>query len=94
MPAAGRLGDQCTGHGGFPPRPSTSAQSLVKVNGIPLLVVGSTFASHKSGKKSHGGTLAAGSTLAKIDGVPLARIGDPVACGSALAEGSDFVFYD
>jgi uncharacterized Zn-binding protein involved in type VI secretion len=34
MPAVSRLGDNCTGHGCWPPRPSTGASPNVRVNGI------------------------------------------------------------
>lgn len=94
MPAVSVLGDQCTGHGCFPPRASISANDLLFINDIPALVVGSGFASHRCGDSSHGGAVAGGSSLVNIDGKALARIGDPVDCGSAVAEGSSFVFSD
>lgn len=40
MPAVTRLGDQCTGHGCFPARPSTSAATSVFINGIAVHRVG------------------------------------------------------
>lgn len=57
MPAVTRQGDACTGHGAFPPRPSTAGSATVFANGMPL-----------------------------------GRVGDPVACGSSVAAGSPNVF--
>lgn len=92
MPAASRKGDECTGHGCFPPRPSTSGSPNVFFNGIPALRVGDSFATHKCGKSSHGGTVSSGSSSVYINGKPAARIGDDVSCGSAVAEGSSNIF--
>ena len=36
MPAVTRLGDLCTGHGCYPPRPNITAASTVFVNGKNL----------------------------------------------------------
>ena len=94
MPAVGRKGDGCTGHGCFPPRASTSGCDWVAIEGVEVLRVGDGYASHRCGKTSHSGSQAEGSSLVFIDDVPVARIGDGVDCGSALAQGSDFVFAD
>ena len=45
MPAVTRLGDLCTGHGAFPPRPSTGASPNVFVNGIAVHRKGDSWAS-------------------------------------------------
>lgn len=92
MPAASRLGDSCTGHGCFPPRPSTSGSGNVFINGIPALRVGDSFATHCCGPSCHGGVSAAGSSSVFINGKAATRIGDAVSCGSALAQGSGNVF--
>lgn len=93
MPAVSRLGDLCTGHGGWPPRPSTSASSNVFINGIGAHRVGDSWAVHcNSLPECHGSVLAGGSSTVFINGKPLARIGDPIACGSAVASGSSNVF--
>lgn len=92
MPAVSRLGDTCTGHGCFPPRPATGASPDVFVNGIAAHRQGDGWATHCCGSSCHDSTLAAGSGTVFANGRQLARIGDPVACGSAVAVGSGTVF--
>lgn len=92
MPAVTRLGDPCTGHGCFPPRPSASASGDVFVNGIPAHRQTDAWASHCCGPSCHGSALASGSATVFANGLQLGRIGDPVACGSAVAVGSGNVF--
>lgn len=93
MPAASRLGDLCTGHGCFPPRPSIAASPNVFVNGIPKLRVSDPYAVHDCADcADHGGVVQAGSQTVFVNGLAAARIGDPVDCGSAIAEGSTNVF--
>lgn len=92
MPSVSRLGDTCTGHGCFPPRSSTGGSGSVFVNGIPAHRQGDGWATHCCGPSCHDSTLAAGSGTVFANGLQLARIGDPVACGSAVAAGSENVF--
>lgn len=92
MPAASRLGDVCTGHGCFPPRPSTGASGNVYINGIRAHRQGDGWASHCCGPTCHASVLSAGSTSVFVNGQALARIGDAVACGSVVAQGSPSVF--
>lgn len=93
MPAVTRLGDLCTGHADWPPRPSIEASSTVKVNGIGVVRVGDAYAIHcNSEPECHGGVLAAGSATVYVEGRQLGRIGDPVSCGSSVAQGSHNVF--
>lgn len=92
MPAVTRLGDPCTGHGGFPPRASTSAAGTVFVNGIPVHRVGDAWATHCCGSSCHSGSLSVGSATVFAEGQGVGRIGDPVDCGSAVAVGSGNVF--
>lgn len=94
MPAVSRLGDNCTGHGCWPPRPSTGASPNVRVNGIAAHRQGDAWAPHTCPTipETHASVLAAGSTTVSVNGKQLARIGDPVACGSAVAQGSANVF--
>lgn len=94
MPAVSRLGDNCTGHGCWPPRPSTGASPNVRVNGIAAHRQGDAWAAHTCPTipETHASVLAAGSTTVRVNGKQLARIGDPVACGSAVAQGSANVF--
>lgn len=93
MPAVTRLGDQCTGHGAWPPRPSSSASPNVFVNGIAAHREGDGWAVHCDPLPScHASVLAAGSSTVYVNGKQLGRIGDPVACGSSVATGSGNVF--
>lgn len=94
MPAVSRLGDNCTGHGCWPPRPSTGASPNVRVNGIAAHRQGDAWAAHTCPTipETHASVLAAGSTTVRVNGKQLARIGDPVACGSSIAQGSANVF--
>lgn len=91
MPAVARLGDLCSGHAGFPPRPNDQGSPNVFVNGLPVHRQGDHWTIHcKSG--CHDSTLASGSGTVFVNGKAVGRIGDPVACGSVVAEGSDNVF--
>jgi uncharacterized Zn-binding protein involved in type VI secretion len=94
MPAVSRLGDICTGHGCWPPRPSTGASPNVRVNGIAAHRQGDAWAAHTCPAipETHASVLAAGSATVRVNGKQLARVGDPVACGSAVAQGSANVF--
>ena len=92
MPAVTRLGDQCTGHGCFPARPSTSAAASVFVNGIAMHRVVFVCFSFFCGPACHASVLAEGSSSVFAEGQAVGRIGDPVACGSSVAEGSPNVY--
>lgn len=94
MPGVSRKGDQCSGHGCWPARPSTTGSPNVFVNGIAAHRQGDAWAPHTcpSIPETHASTLAKGSVTVLVNGKPLARIGDPVACGSVVAQGSANVF--
>lgn len=94
MPAVTRLGDDCTGHGCWPPRPSVSASPNVFANGIPVHRQADAWASHTCPDipQTHDSILASGSFTVFANSRQLGRIGDPVACGSLVAEGSANVF--
>lgn len=92
MPAATRLGDECTGHGCFPPRPNDEASPNVFINGIAAHRQGDHWVTHCCGPSCHDSNLASGSSTVFVNGKQAARIGDPVACGSAIAQGSPNVF--
>ena len=63
------------------------------VNSIAVHRKGDAWASHCNPTPScHASTLAQGSATVFANGKPLARIGDPVACGSSVAAGSANVF--
>lgn len=92
MPAVTRLGDNCTGHGCWPPRPNISASPNVYVNGIPVHRQDDAWAVHCCGPSCHAGQLATGSSTVYINGKKCGRIGDPLDCGSSVAQGSSNVF--
>lgn len=93
MPAVTRLGDRCTGHGCWPPRHSTSAAASVFVNGIAVHRVGDDWAPHGcSVCPPHASVLSEGSSTVFAEGKGVGRVGDPVACGSRVAQGSLNVF--
>ncbi|MCY1283156.1 PAAR motif protein [compost metagenome] len=94
MPAVTRLGDQCTGHGCWPPRPCNGASGNVFANGIAVHRKGDSWEAHTCPAipETHASVLAEGSSTVFANGKPLARIGDPVACGSSVATGSANVF--
>lgn len=91
MPAVTRLGDMCTGHGCWPPRPSISGSPNVFVNMIPIHRQGDRWAVHCC-KKCHASSLATGSPNVFANNRQVGRIGDFVACGSFVASGSPNVF--
>jgi uncharacterized Zn-binding protein involved in type VI secretion len=62
MPAITRLGDQCTGHGCFPARPSTSAAASVFINGIAVHRAADAWGIHCCGPACHVSVLAEGSS--------------------------------
>ena len=94
MPAVTRRGDACTGHGCWPPRPSTGGSPDVFANGIAVHRQGDPWAAHTCPAipQTHASVLAAGSATVFANGRQLGRIGDPVACGSSVAAGSQDVF--
>ena len=100
MPAVSRLGDMSTGHGCFPPTAlvSTSATKTF-FNGKLASVVdaGSQHAPHTCGIVTHAGSTRSpsnGASKTYIEGKPAARIGDDIACGDAIAEGSPNSFIE
>lgn len=88
MPATVRLGDQCTGHGCFPPRVNDSASSDVFVYGIGVHRVGDHWVTHCCDSSCHSSTQASGSGTVFANGLPVARVGDSIACGSSNQTGS------
>lgn len=91
MAAVSRLGDQCSGHGCFPPRAGANASNNVFANGIATHRLGDGWQAHCC-DICHPGTVAGGSSTVFINGKPAARIGDSIDCGSLIAQGSNNVF--
>lgn len=94
IPPVTRLGDYCTGHGCWPPRPSSGASPNVFCNSIPVHRDTDSWAPHTCPliPETHASVLAAGSPTVFANGLQVGRIGDPVACGSSVATGSGNVF--
>lgn len=93
MPEVSYLGAISTGHGGFPPRPSTSASGDVFVNGIAVHRQGDDWAVHcNSSPTCHDGVLSSGSGTVFVNSKQCARIADDISCGDTVAEGSSNVF--
>jgi len=93
MPAVHRKGDTGSGHGCFPPRANTQGSPTVFVNGIAVHRKGDSWGAHGCAIcPPHTSVLASGSGTVFANSKDLARIGDPVACGSTAATGSTNVF--
>lgn len=91
--AVTRLGDYCSGHSCHPPRPNIEASPNVYVNGIAVHRETDGWATHCCpGPVCHSGNLASGSSTVYVNGLQCGRIGDPVDCGSVVAQGSGNVF--
>lgn len=88
MPQVHRQGDLCSGHGCFPPRPTTSWASSTYVNNLLVHRTGDSYATHCCGIPCHGGSGGRGSSNTIIENAACRRIGDPVSCGSIAAQGS------
>lgn len=91
MPAAVRIGDLCTGHGPYGPRPAISGSENVFINSISAHRVGDLWTEHCH-HGCHGSVQATGAPTVRVNGIPLARVGDQIACGSINAQGSPNVF--
>ena len=91
MPAVTRLGDICTGHGCFDSRPNDQGSPTVFLNNLPLHRVTDHWVTHCC-VVCHDSNLAAGSPNVFVENLAVGRIGDPVACGSAVATGSPDVY--
>lgn len=98
MPAVSRIGDMSTGHGCFPPTPiSSTPVSKTRFNGILAAVVSSQHTTHVCGNTVHAGgarAISQGASKTFIEGNPAARIGDDIACGDTVAEGSPNSFIE
>lgn len=100
MPAVARLGDVSTGHGCFPPTNMvTTAATKSYINGVLVGVKDqeSQFSTHVCGNTNHQQVtryISSGSTKSFIEGKAVARIGDDIACGDAIAQGSPNSFLE
>lgn len=88
-----RLGDLCSGHTCWPPRVNNQASPNVFVNNIAVHRQGDAWSLHCCPDNGcHTSTLQAGSSTVYINNKQCGRIGDPVVCGSTVAQGSSTVF--
>lgn len=87
--AATRLGDLCTGHGCWPPRPNDEAKvKTVLINNIPPHCEGEHWEIHCC-VDCHDGYLQKGSSTVVMEKTYYpSRVGDPVTCGSYVMTGS------
>jgi uncharacterized Zn-binding protein involved in type VI secretion len=100
MPAIVRLGDLSTGHGCFPPTnlvTTVATKSYINGKLVGLQDEESQFSTHVCGIVVHPQNsryISSGSSKTYIEGKPVARIGDDIACGDACAEGSPDSFVE
>ncbi|HAF4701015.1 TPA: alanine racemase [Salmonella enterica] len=81
----------CSGHGGFPSRPPVESESLLKINGIDVLVDANQYAQHSDGNSTHGGQAMSTRPWFSVNGKAVVCVGDPVSCGSIVAAGDALV---
>lgn len=90
MPAVTLKEHKCTGHGCWPPRKSKEGEERFTVCKIPLHLEGHEWDFHTCTKDpypKHKSVLKSGSERFTVKGKQVGRIGDPVACGSTVAQG-------
>lgn len=93
MPAVTLLGHRCTGHGCYPPRPNVEGSGNVFANDIPVHRQDDAWHPHGCGDCTpHSSETKSGSQTVYVNGKQMARIGDPVKCGSKIAQGTGNVF--
>lgn len=94
MPAVSRNGkDFCTGHGPWAPRKSSAGSSDVLTNSSKTLRETDIYDLHQAVPfgPSHIGVIAGGSSTVNVNGKPVARMADPISCGSFIRTGSNNV---
>lgn len=100
MPAVSRIGDMSTGHGCFPPTALvTTSVTKTFFNGKLASVVDNAcqHAPHTCGRVTHAGSTrspSSGASKTFIEGKVAARIGDDIACGDVIAQGSSNSFIE
>ena len=89
MPAVTLQGMMCTGHGCWPPRASSAGSAHFRVNGTPVHLQGHAWGAHTCPAipETHASVLASGAARFRVNGAQVGRVGDPVACGSSVAQG-------
>lgn len=92
MPGAVRLGDICTGHGCYPPRPNSQASNDVNVNGRGFHRAGDGWIVHCCYTSCHSSVSSQGSKTVFVNGRSAIRIGDGQTCASKALQGSNNVY--
>jgi len=92
MPSVARYRDFCSGHAQWPPRPNEQASINVFVNDLGWHRQSDSWEIHCDDNDCHGSYLKSGSATVYINNLQGGRITDPVACGSAVAQGSHSVY--
>jgi len=88
MPPAHRQSDICSGHGCWPPRPTSSYASTTYANNLLIHRQGDGYSVHCCPPPCHSGSGSSGSSTVIIENQPARRIGDAVSCGGVAAVGS------
>lgn len=94
MTNVSRLGDASTGDPcGAPPRPSASGSPNVFTNSIKTHRASDSWQAHACpDSPPHGASTSSGSPDVFVNSLQIARVGDPISCGSSIAVGSPTVF--
>lgn len=93
MPKVAIIGSQTQGACSSPPTVIRNGSKNVFIEGVGASYVGSGIIPHKrsGAKRVHSGNVIEGSPNVFVNGIPLARIGDPISCGDIIAKGASTV---
>ena len=92
MSQAARFGDLCTGHECWEPRRNDQGSPNVFINGLQAHRQTDHWVVHFCDDDYHESTLCNGSPTVFTNNLQQGRVGDPVCCGSRIAQGSPDVF--
>jgi uncharacterized Zn-binding protein involved in type VI secretion len=90
MPNIVLLGHICTGHAAYPPRPNIQGSPNFFVKNLPVHRQGDSWDIHCRTVipfDCHGGVLSVGTSNFLANGRPVAKVGDPISCGSFCQQG-------
>lgn len=90
-----RLGNICSGHPLFPPRPNIQGSPNFFIKGKPIHREGDAWDVHCRTIPDfdcHGSVMGKGSAKFMANNKVVAFVGDPIVCGSICAEGEDGLF--
>lgn len=89
------VGSKGSGHGTYPARTTGQGSGNVLVNGVGIHRETDGWGSHTNTVPpydSHSGVTSKGSGSVFANGLPVARVGDPISCGGSIVTGSGNVF--